>query len=200
FEMLLAQSMAQRESGLPVIGRIFQDFPEFISVGVHTGLRLTEMLMLEFHDIDFENDILSVKKKPHLKFFVKNYQERHIRLNSEAVVALLSLKQRKGAKSDFVFQAPDGGHWKAHVRTLQRQFSDLVEAAGLYHPEPSKNVTIHTLRHTFGSWLALKGIPLRRIQYLMGHNSITTTERYTHLVREEAYEDTRALEQMSMPF
>src|SRR5262249_16918359 len=56
------------------------------------------------------------------------------------------------------------------------------------------------LRHTFGSWLALKGIPLRRIQYLMGHNSITTTERYTHLVQEEAYEDTRALEQMSTPF
>ncbi len=95
FEKLLAQSIAQRASGLPVIGIMFQDFPEFISVGVHTGLRLTEMLMLEFHDIDFENEIVSMKKKPHLKFFVKNYEERHIRLNSEALVALLSLKQRK---------------------------------------------------------------------------------------------------------
>ena len=200
FETLLAQSIAQRESGLPVVGLMFQDFPEFISVGVHTGLRLTEMLMLEFHDIDFENEILSVKKKPHLKFFVKNYQERHIRLNSEALVALLSLRQRKSPKSDFVFQAPSGGYWKPHVRRLQSQFSDLVKAAGLHHTEPSKNVTIHTLRHTFGSWLALKGVPLRRIQYLMGHNSITTTERYAHLVQEEAYEDTRALEKMSSPF
>jgi len=42
--------------------------------------------------------------------------------------------------------------------------------------------------------------PLRRIQYLMGHNSITTTERYAHLVEEEAYGDTRALEKMSRPF
>jgi hypothetical protein len=35
---------------------------------------------------------------------------------------------------------------------------------------------------------------------MMGHNSITTTERYAHLVQEEAYEDTRALEKMSRPF
>src|SRR3989442_373482 len=34
----------------------------------------------------------------------------------------------------------------------------------------------------------------------MGHNSITTTERYAHLVEEEAYDDTRALEEMSSPF
>src|SRR5688572_26265434 len=113
---------------------------------------------------------------------------------------LLTLFPEKSPASDFIFHAPDGGHWKVHVRTLQRQFSDLVRAAGLHHAEASKNVTIHTLRHTFGSWLALKGVPLRRIQYLMGHNSITTTERYAHLVEEEAYEDTRALEKMSSPF
>jgi len=86
------------------------------------------------------------------------------------------------------------------VRVLQQQFSDLVKAAGVYDPEKSKNVTIHTLRHTFESWLALKGVPLRRIQYLMGHNSITTTERYAHLVKEEAYEDTRVPENMAGPF
>ena len=74
------------------------------------------------------------------------------------------------------------------------------QAAGVYDPEKSKNVTIHTLRHTFESWLALKGVPLRRIQYLMGHNSITTTERYAHLVKEEAYEDTRVPENMAGPF
>src|SRR5262249_16287065 len=112
FEILLAKALGQRDARLPIIGRMFQDFPEFISVGAHGGLRLTEMLMLEFHDIDFENEILSVKKKPHLKFFVKNYQERHIRLNSDALVALLSMKQRKSPASDFVFHISDGGNWK----------------------------------------------------------------------------------------
>jgi site-specific recombinase XerD len=48
--------------------------------------------------------------------------------------------------------------------------------------------------------LALKGVLLRSIQYLMGHNSITTTERPAHLLEEEAYENTRALEKMSSLF
>jgi integrase len=127
---------------------------------------MTELLMLEFCDIDFENAILSVKKKPHLEFFVKNYQERHVKMNNDSLVALLSMKQKKHPVSDFVFQTSDGSCWKKHVRSLQRQYSKLVKAVGFFHSDPRRNVPIHTLRHTFGSWLALRGVPLRRIQYL----------------------------------
>ena len=42
-------------------------------------------------------------------------------------------------------------------------------------------ITPHSLRHTFASWLAIAGLPLRRIQELLGHESIMTTERYSHL-------------------
>ena len=47
--------------------------------------------------------------------------------------------------------------------------------------QPPFNVTLHTLRYTFESWLAIAGVRLRAIQKLMGHNSIVTTERYAHL-------------------
>ena len=47
--------------------------------------------------------------------------------------------------------------------------------------DPPFNITLHTLRHTSGSWLAMEGVPLRAIRKLMGHRSITTTERYAHL-------------------
>ncbi len=47
--------------------------------------------------------------------------------------------------------------------------------------EPPFNITLHTLRHTFGSWAAISGASMRAIQKLMGHNSIVTTERYAHL-------------------
>jgi len=50
--------------------------------------------------------------------------------------------------------------------------------------DPAFNITLHTLRQTFGSWLAVEGVPLRAIQKLMGHKSITTTERYAHLSGE----------------
>lgn len=43
------------------------------------------------------------------------------------------------------------------------------------------HIALHSLRHTFASWLAIPGVPLRRIQELLGHKSIVTTERYSHL-------------------
>ena len=50
-----------------------------------------------------------------------------------------------------------------------------------------------TLRHTFGSWAAIAGVPMRTIQKLMGHRSITTTERYAHLSRENLEEAVQRL-------
>jgi site-specific recombinase XerD len=47
-----------------------------------------------------------------------------------------------------------------------------------------KNVTLHVLRHTFASQLALVGVPLRDIQELMGHQSFQTTLQYAHLSEE----------------
>jgi len=52
--------------------------------------------------------------------------------------------------------------------------------------DPSFNITLHTYRHTFGSSLAIEGVPLRAIQKLMGHKFITTTERYAHVSGENS--------------
>lgn len=49
---------------------------------------------------------------------------------------------------------------------------------GLKTPD---GVTFHTTRHTFGSWLAIKGVPIKTIQGLMGHKHISMTMRYAHL-------------------
>jgi hypothetical protein len=59
----------------------------------------------------------------------------------------------------------------------------LFVAAGL-NPKGTKRrdrITLHSLRHTFASGLAIAGLPLRRIQELLGHKSIVTTDRYSHL-------------------
>jgi site-specific recombinase XerD len=96
-----------------------------------------------------------------------------------------------------LFQQVDGSHWKVHKKVLQNQFGECVQAAGLYKDDRTRNVTIHSLRHTFGSRLAIHGRPARRIQYFMGHSSITTTERYMHLSPNETFEDTRVLEGMT---
>jgi len=74
---------------------------------------------------------------------------------------------------------PTGYDWGA----IHESFNVLVRRCGL-KSEPPFNITLHTLRHTFGSWLAVEGVPLRAIQKLMGHKSITTTERYADLSGE----------------
>lgn len=219
-ESLLQSAIRLRdqESQLPDSGFRFGDFPEFITVGINVGLRLTEMLILEFTDVDFDNEVLSVKKKTvtvmasqvkngkrvlvprEFRFNIKNKQERDIRLNRDALVALLVMKEKSHPASDFVFQTDDGWSWIPHKRVIQSHFSGLVKDAGLYNPEPRKNVTIHTLRHTFGSQLTIAGVPLRKLQKLMGHLLIETTERYAHLSKTEMYDSTRVLEGFAPAF
>ena len=48
--------------------------------------------------------------------------------------------------------------------------------------DQKQRVCFHTLRHSFGSWLAMEGVPLITIKELMGHKSLAMTERYAHLL------------------
>jgi len=179
YELLLSQAGSKSSRPWTLPGERFEDLAEFIMLDCNTGLRVSEVLTLEFSDVDWEKRILRVRNKPHLNFHIKNYQERHIRLNNHAQAALQSMLAKKHAASDFVFHKRDGDRWGA----IHESFNVLVRRCGL-KSEPPFNITLHTLRHTFGSWLAVEGVPLRAIQKLMGHKSITTTERYAHLSGE----------------
>jgi len=55
------------------------------------------------------------------------------------------------------------------------RFKQILKKAGI------KNACIHTLRHTFASYLVMSGVDLRTVQELMGHSGIKMTERYSHL-------------------
>lgn len=69
---------------------------------------------------------------------------------------------------------------------ISKVFSQSVNEARLNTRvvESKQKVVFHTLRHTFTSWLAKKGVPLYTIQPLMGHSSFQMVQRYAHLSGE----------------
>ncbi len=81
------------------------------------------------------------------------------------------LKKKKG--TGYVFLDTDGKPFDS--QRFIRRLARVCKKAGL------RKIGWHTLRHTFASHLAMKGVPLNVVQTLMGHTTIATTMRYAHL-------------------
>ena len=143
---------------------------KFVKILLHTGMRRGELIFLEWEDIDFQNKLIKVQSKPESGFHPKSYKARSIPMNTEVERILMDLPQRGRYVFDNGQNRPlhDGiWYWK--------RFNQILRRAGI------KNACVHTLRHTFASHLVMCGVDLRTVQELLGHSSITMTERYSHL-------------------
>lgn len=141
-----------------------------------SGLRISEACSLLLTDIDRENQILTVKGK--------GGRERLVPYGEIAAHLLSDYIDRARAEilnqyeSDFVFVSKKGGALsrKSAWRLLKR----YMKRAGI-----GRNITPHTLRHSFATHLLQNNADLRSVQELLGHMDIATTQIYTHLVSGE---------------
>ncbi len=124
-----------------------------IIMALNTGMRRGEILNLKWQDVDFERRIISVKK-------TKSGRTRSIPIND----SLLNILEDLDQNGDKVFP----------YTYIQTAFQNSRRRAGLH------DVRFHDLRHTFASRLVANGVDIVTVQQLLGHQSITTTERYTH--------------------
>lgn len=136
-----------------------------IIVALHTGMRKGELLGLTWEDIDFKNNQIILDE-------TKSGYSRKIDIDYKLKEYLFKLESRN--TSDYVFLNKHGKPYR-DVNTALRI---ALKKARI------KNVTMHTLRHTFGAWHAMMGTPLPTIKELMGHRAIQTTMRYIHLLRK----------------
>ena len=133
-----------------------------VILSVFTGMRLSEQFTLGWEQVDWR------RKEIHLTR-TKNGDDRTVPLNSEALAALQSIYTP--GQDGLVFPRPRGG-----TKAVQpRWYGEALKAAKV------RGVSWHTNRHTFCSWHAMAGTPLKTIQELAGHKTISITGRYAHL-------------------
>jgi integrase/recombinase XerD len=133
------------------------------------GLRIGESIKLRKADVNLE-------RKQVFIIAAKGKKDRYSVL-SEKVVQLLKVYLEEYKPEYWLFEGQDGGQYS--TRSIQHVFRRAVAKSGV-----NPYSTVHTLRHSFATHLLERGMDLRYIQALLGHNSSETTEIYTHITQK----------------
>jgi len=131
-----------------------------------SGLRVSEVVSLKIGDLDFDRMLIHLKD-------AKGNKDRLTLLPESLLLDLKNLIASREA-SDYLFSSERGGALSS--RTAQAIFYLALEKSGV-----TKAVTFHSLRHSFATHLLENGVDIRYVQELLGHNSIKTTQIYTHM-------------------
>ena len=172
-------SHPKRPHTLPVILspeevlRIFEairsvKYKAIIATAYAAGLRVSEVCGLRIADIDSQRMRIHVRAG-------KGKKDRYVMLGESLLVLLRQYYQAARPKGEYLFpgQKPQRHLTTTAVNKVLRQ---VIAVTGL-----SKRVTMHTLRHCFATHLLEAGTDIRILQVLLGHSSIRTTLRYTHI-------------------
>ncbi len=146
-----------------------------------TGIRVSELIGLNYDELDIANECLRVRGK--------GKKERVVPLGSHAIEAIrryMELVQAdarysaywaEGSKIKPLFLNKHGGRLSS--RSVRRKLDKYLKQVGL---DPT--ISPHTLRHSFATHLLDNGADLRSVQELLGHQSLSTTQVYTHLTTQ----------------
>ncbi len=139
------------------------------------GLRVSELVALRISDLFFEEGFIKITGKGNKERFVPigESTQKYILIYVNSVRLHLNIK--KGHEDTLFLNRRGSQLTRAMIFTI---IKDLAFKIGL-----NKNISPHTLRHSFATHLLENGADLRSIQLMLGHESITTTEIYVHLDR-----------------
>jgi site-specific recombinase XerD len=140
-----------------------------------TGLRVSELASLDVEQVNLKRREFMVRgkgDKPRVVFIsddAADWLEKYLTKRGVPMVPLFT-------RSDKPKDEPDGADLRLTPRSIQRIVSKYAREAGLV-----KDITPHTLRHSFATELLQNGADIRSVQQMLGHASITTTQVYTHV-------------------
>jgi integrase/recombinase XerC len=190
----LSRAKARGEDGAP--GAVEATWPErdrvIFELLYGCGIRNSELVGLDLSSVLWRDDAVRV--------FGKGKKERLVPLGDEAAAAIrayLPLRQQKleaAGKAKLVHEGPllTNMRMRGACRLTTRSVGRIVKAVALSRGLAA-DVHPHTLRHAFGTHMLEEGADLRAIQEMLGHERLSTTQRYTQLTVgqvQRVYEDT----------
>jgi len=141
------------------------------------GLRVSELVGLRLSDLFFKEELIRVVGKGNKERLVpiNSLARKMINIYREEVRIHLPIK--KGSEDILFLNRRGAALSRAMIFNLVK---DAAASAGI-----RKNISPHTFRHSFATHLVKHGADLRAVQEMLGHESITTTEIYTHLSQQQ---------------
>jgi len=144
-----------------------------------TGVRCSELCGIKLRDIDFDQKTILITgkgDKQRIVLFGNKAKERILAyIQSERIIDMHK------EVIDFLFVTQLGA--SLQERTVQRILNRFSKVLG-----SKKEITPHKIRHSFATHLLNAGMDLRALQELLGHSSLATTERYTHISAKDLKE------------
>jgi integrase len=155
-----------------ILGAAEGQWRTLLHFALSTGLRRGELLSLKWDDLDLVSGRVLVRRSVWRGHYgtPKSGRNREVPLHDEIALAM---RRHRHLKGPFAFSQEDGS--PLTVEAMHWNLRRICRRAGL------REIGWHVLRHTFASHLAMRGVPLKAIQELMGHSTIEMTMRYAHL-------------------
>jgi integrase/recombinase XerC len=146
-----------------------------------TGIRVSELVALDIADLDLGTSVIRVRGK--------GKRERVIPIGPGAVKAVIHYLDLRRSSLQSTRHDPDALFINKHgqrlsTRSVRRKLDKYLLEAGL-----DLSVSPHTLRHSFATHMLQRGADLRSVQEMLGHQSLSTTQIYTHLTGEDVKDE-----------
>ena len=149
-------------------------FPFLVKLAFYTGLRRKEIINVKWRHVDFNNKLIHVVNG-------KGGKSRSVIILKSLYPVLKKWKNMTDSRDNrYVFESINSTRGLSKMKdpeNISKAFKTIVKKSEL-----SNDIRFHSLRHSYATYMLNTGFDIMHIKELMGHSSLKTTQRYTHLV------------------
>lgn len=180
------QAFLNKEQARVILDELLQyENPQLYQLTIillYTGARFSEVASLTWHDVNFETNMIYFKA-------TKNGNARWVFMNELVKEVINNLYANK--TSTLIISNTKGKQFERMLHSWQIVVDNVLD--GNKDADAKQRVTVHSLRHTHASWLAMAGLDILHIKEQLGHKTLEMTMRYSHLIPNKRHEATNLL-------